>query len=141
MTSTLYKNPEAKTAEINQKIRIGTVIRKKNYYVDLWMITAIEDANDGWRGANNYRLTIVSVHDNKHGFYNLPVFKANKTCPWLDKLPRVNGEPVHIMQTQDTVNTYDIANNHVITWEIFAANNVEAEKKMLTSATIMEGDE
>lgn len=132
-----YRTPEERTQEINRQLKIGTVIMKESYYVDLWRVVAVEDYGDHWRGKDNLAVLVVPIHDTIHGFFDLPLELESESrkrlgfaCPWLNQLPKVNGEPVNIQQADaDLVHSWDIANDDVVRFRIFAKDDREAIAK------------
>lgn len=126
-----YKSKEQKTLETKKQVKIGNIIRKENAYMDLWMVIDAHDHDDHWRGKDNLVYTIVCVHDTYHGWYDLPMFRVEPSRFGMEKMyPKQCGEHFAIMQDIDTVNTYDVANNDVIAYEVYADSLKEAHRKL-----------
>lgn len=131
---------EKEVIAVNEQVAIGTILEKPSYYVDLWQVVKIEDFGGHWRGENNKLLTVISVHDSIHGFINFPLTPQGEfehycqstlcSCRHGAKThsyPYFDGKHWSEQPSEDTVNTYDIAEGH---FNIFAKDLKEAQEKL-----------
>lgn len=131
---------EKEIIAVNDQLKVGMILDKPSYMVDLWMVTAIQDGAGHWRGPNNKLVTIISVHDLAHGFLDFPLSPYIESTEHYVKttlcacrhgmphsLPFFDGRHWVESGTEDTVHTHDIAEGH---FQIFANDLTEAKEKL-----------